>query len=172
MTGDIDPALLISLIVLVVLIGFVAWRFGVRREAPRPDDEIGFRAPGYQDNLTLIDGIGATLEGRLNALGITSFRQIAELTENDIARVNEVLRFKGRIKRENWVAQARELAEAGPRPAHPGGARKRALRNASPVHRPTKKKTTGKDRGRSSRKTARKTAAKTSGKSTKTSRKN
>ena len=49
----------------------------------------------------------------LNDAGITRFDQIANWTENDIARIDEKLgRFKGRIERDQWVAQARML-EAG-----------------------------------------------------------
>jgi predicted flap endonuclease-1-like 5' DNA nuclease len=62
-----------------------------------------------QDDLTRINGIGKVLKGKLNDLGIYTFKQISELTHADIDRVNEQLSFKGRIEREKWVEQARAL---------------------------------------------------------------
>jgi len=68
-------------------------------------------ASGTGDDLTKIKGIGQVLQGKLNALGITTFRQIAEFTEADIERVNAKLDFPGRIEREGWVEQAREFVD-------------------------------------------------------------
>ncbi|MFC1665802.1 hypothetical protein ACFL17_09300 [Pseudomonadota bacterium] len=42
--------------------------------------------------------------------GITTYKQISEFTPQDIARVNEVLSFQGRIECENWIGQAKELS--------------------------------------------------------------
>ena len=63
------------------------------------------------DDLTLIRGIGAVLEHKLHELGITTFRQIAELSPTEIARLDQVLNFPGRIEREKWVQQARSLSK-------------------------------------------------------------
>jgi small subunit ribosomal protein S2 len=60
------------------------------------------------DKLTDINGIGPAIEGKLQSLGITSFTQIAELTAERIAEIDEQLKFKGRIDREEWVAQAKK----------------------------------------------------------------
>ena len=60
------------------------------------------------DKLTDINGIGPVIEGKLQSLGITSFAQIAELTAERIAEIDEQLKFKGRIDREEWVAQAKK----------------------------------------------------------------
>lgn len=62
------------------------------------------------DDLTRIKGIGPVLKQKLNTLGITSFRQIADFKETEIAHINGMLDFPGRIERENWIKQARELA--------------------------------------------------------------
>ncbi|HSG95850.1 MAG TPA: hypothetical protein VLA28_10035, partial [Afifellaceae bacterium] len=67
-------------------------------------------ASGAGDDLTKIKGIGQVLKGKLNQLGITTFRQIADFTGADIERVNAELDFPGRIERERWVEQARDLA--------------------------------------------------------------
>lgn len=62
------------------------------------------------DDLKRLSGVGPALEKRLHAAGITTFAQIASWTEADVAVMDEKLSFKGRIGREDWVAQAKELA--------------------------------------------------------------
>ena len=62
-----------------------------------------------QDKLTRIKGIGPVLEGKLHSLGIIHLSQIAEWSEQDIDNVSEHLSFKGRIEREEWVKQAKDL---------------------------------------------------------------
>lgn len=69
-----------------------------------------FTAPDAKDDLKKISGVGPVLEKKLNALGITTYEQIVNFSAEDIARVDEVLNFKGRIERDNWVEQAKELA--------------------------------------------------------------
>lgn len=68
---------------------------------------------GGADDLKLISGVGPVLEGRLNALGITKWRQVAAFSADDIAKVEEVLNFKGRVSRDNWLQQAEVLARGG-----------------------------------------------------------
>ncbi len=63
-----------------------------------------------KDNLTLIKGIGAVNESKLNAHGITSFSQIALWSAEDVKQVEEYLDFDGRIHREDWIGQAKKLA--------------------------------------------------------------
>ncbi|OYW55382.1 MAG: hypothetical protein B7Y80_13880 [Hyphomicrobium sp. 32-62-53] len=65
------------------------------------------------DDLKRIRGIGVLIEKRLNALGITSYEQVANWTKADIDSVSSQLDFRGRIERENWVEQARILASGG-----------------------------------------------------------
>lgn len=62
------------------------------------------------DDLKRISGIGPKIERQLAGIGITTFRQIATLTPDDVARVNDAIQvFQGRIEREKWIAQAQEL---------------------------------------------------------------
>ncbi len=129
MSVVLDTPLLISLSVLVALIGFVVWRFGIRQR--NQEEDVSFKSTERKDKLTLINGIGPTLEKRLNALGITSFKQIAGFTADDIERVNGVMNFKGRIEREKWVIQARKLLEAGSRSRSPSPRRQTRVRSAS-----------------------------------------
>jgi hypothetical protein len=169
---------LVSFFVLMVAIAFIIWRYGIRRGRPEKDAGAVFSPPGFRDNLTLIDGIGATLESRLNDLGITSFKQIAEFDEKDIERVNEKLSFKGRIQREEWIAQARKLVEAGTRPDKPGPAAPRGKKKAARgpggqtvTKRKARRKTAGMKgaAGKPNKKTKKKTAGKTTKKSRKKS---
>ena len=67
-------------------------------------------ASGEGDDLTQLSGVGPALLKKLNAAGITTFAQIAAWTEADVAEFDEKMSFKGRIEREGWIAQAKELA--------------------------------------------------------------
>ena len=59
------------------------------------------------DDLKLISGIGTALEKKLRACGVTSFRDLATLNGADIERIEAVIRFAGRIRREDWIGQAK-----------------------------------------------------------------
>ena len=61
------------------------------------------------DDLTRISGVGKVLVGKLNDAGVTSFKQIAELTPEDVVALDDKLSFKGRIERDNWIQQAKDL---------------------------------------------------------------
>jgi large subunit ribosomal protein L21 len=63
------------------------------------------------DDLKKLSGVGPALEKKLLAAGVTTFAQIAAWTEAEISEFDEKLSFKGRIEREGWVEQAKELAK-------------------------------------------------------------
>lgn len=66
--------------------------------------------PGSPDDLKLIVGVGPVLERMLQQLGIGRYRQIARWTERDIDHFDaQLAEFPGRIRRDAWVTQAREL---------------------------------------------------------------
>ncbi len=72
-----------------------------------------FTAPeGPADDLKKISGVGPVLEKKLNALGVTTFAQVAAMSRDDIEKLDDALSFKGRIDRDNWLEQAAELAKA------------------------------------------------------------
>lgn len=74
--------------------------------APAPAPE-----PASGDDLTRIKGLGPKLAGLLSSLGVTSFAQIAAWDEPEIDRIDAQLgTFSGRIRRDNWIEQARLLA--------------------------------------------------------------
>ena len=63
------------------------------------------------DDLSKISGVGPVIVGKLNDAGITTFAQIAAWTDADVEEIEEKLSFKGRVGREDWIAQAIELAK-------------------------------------------------------------
>ena len=63
------------------------------------------------DNLELIKGLGPKVNNLLNGLGVTSFAQVANWTDADVADIDAKLgAFAGRITRDNWIDQAQLLA--------------------------------------------------------------
>ena len=70
-------------------------------------------SPGAPDDLKLIVGVGPVLERMLQQLGISTYRQIARWSERDIDEFDARLaEFPGRIRRDAWVTQARELHQS------------------------------------------------------------
>jgi large subunit ribosomal protein L21 len=69
---------------------------------------------GVGDNLSLISGVGPKIKQSLNELGYTRFDQIAALTPDQIEAIETALKSKGRVARDEWIAQARELMEGKP----------------------------------------------------------
>lgn len=80
-------------------------------EAPPPPPPAAFAATGDADDLRKIKGVGPKLVALLQSLGVTQFAQIAAWTDADIDRIDAQLgTFAGRIRRDNWVDQAKFLA--------------------------------------------------------------
>ncbi|MEL6451073.1 MAG: NADH-quinone oxidoreductase subunit E [Pseudomonadota bacterium] len=66
---------------------------------------------GGADDLKLIKGVGPGLEKELNSKGVFHFDQIAAWTAEEVAWADQhLVRFKGRVSRDNWVTQAQALA--------------------------------------------------------------
>ena len=68
-------------------------------------------AKAEADDLTQISGVGPVIVKKLHALDVTTFAQIAAWSKADIADMDEKLSFKGRIDRDDWLKQAKELAK-------------------------------------------------------------
>ena len=69
---------------------------------------------GGPDNLKEIKGVGPKLEQLLNSMGFYHFDQIANWSADEVAWVNaNLVGFKGRVSRDNWVEQAKILASGG-----------------------------------------------------------
>lgn len=69
---------------------------------------------GQADDLKRIKGVGEKLERLCNMMGFWHYDQIANWTDEEVAWVDENLQgFKGRVTRDDWVAQAKILAAGG-----------------------------------------------------------
>jgi len=97
-------------------------RFAPPQDAAPPDPvearsrvaEIASRTGGDgdipHDDLVRIHGVGPKIARLLVSMDITSFRQVARFTPEDVAVVNDALEvFPGRIERDDWISSAREL---------------------------------------------------------------
>ncbi|MGY9071985.1 MAG: hypothetical protein ACKVHU_03445 [Acidimicrobiales bacterium] len=77
-------------------------------------------APYRTDDLKLIHGVGPVFERSLNAMGYTTYDQIAAWSREDVREVaTEIDLFPDRIIRDEWIEQAAALAKrkANPSPA-------------------------------------------------------
>nr|WP_281358274.1 polyhydroxyalkanoate depolymerase [Hongsoonwoonella zoysiae] len=80
---------------------------------PDPLDKILLARPeGAVDDLKRISGVGPKLEKMLNEAGIFHYWQIAQLTDAQIAVLDDKLEFRGRIARDNWIDQAKKLGNS------------------------------------------------------------
>ena len=85
----------------------------VSSEDTSMDPELGLiytSKPIEPDNLTRIWGVGAVNQDLLNENGIFFFEQVAKWNEEQIGKFNDILCFRGRIEREDWVGQAKRLS--------------------------------------------------------------
>ncbi|MBY0560770.1 50S ribosomal protein L19 [Hyphomicrobium sp.] len=70
----------------------------------------GFKKPkGEAEDLTQIKGIDIDLQNRLKQLNCYKVEQIANLSDEDIANLDETLALKGAIEKQDWVGQAQRL---------------------------------------------------------------
>ena len=76
-----------------------------KKEAAPKEEAKAAPAAAAADDLSQLTGVGPAAVKKLNAAGITSFAQIAALSEDEAAAVDGI-----KVKPE-WVAQAKELAK-------------------------------------------------------------
>ena len=82
-----------------------------KKAAPKAEEAAPAAAEAAEgDDLKKLDGAGPAAVKKLNEAGITTFAQIAAMTADDVARVEEETGLKGKFERGNWVEQAKELA--------------------------------------------------------------
>ena len=65
---------------------------------------------GEADDLKKLSGLGPKLEASLNDAGVYHFSQIASWSAEEVAWVDAALKLRGRIERDNWIDQAKDLA--------------------------------------------------------------
>jgi large subunit ribosomal protein L21 len=83
----------------------------VEKAAPKKAEKPAAAPAAGAEDLKKLSGVGPALEKKLHAAGVTTYTQIAAWTDADVAAMDEQLSFKGRIEREGWIAQAKELAK-------------------------------------------------------------
>ena len=77
----------------------------------KPAGEILLKAGRRCGRPEAISGVGPKLESALNEAGIFHFLADCRLTAEQIEALDGKLDFRGRIARDNWIEQARELSE-------------------------------------------------------------
>lgn len=78
----------------------------------RVDDSLGLiysESPEQEDDLTAIKGVAKVLNGKLNNHGVYTYCQIAGWNDAIIAEFSTRLSFKDRVKRDDWIGQAKAL---------------------------------------------------------------
>ena len=74
-------------------------------------EEVHHKAQVAPDDVGRIKGMGLTTRDQLIADGITSLKQIAAMTDDQLFALDEKLGLKGRTAKEEWVKQAKDLTE-------------------------------------------------------------
>jgi large subunit ribosomal protein L21 len=80
---------------------------GVKAAAKKPAPKKA--AASAADDVSLIGGVGPVLKKKLAEYGVTSLKEIAAMSDADVAKMDEALDLKGRATRDDWVEQAKEL---------------------------------------------------------------
>ncbi|MFM2256521.1 MAG: hypothetical protein RIQ28_368 [Pseudomonadota bacterium] len=85
------------------------------KEKPAPKPAAAVKTapavPQIPDDIALLKGVGPKLVALLQSMGVTSLGQIATWSAADVTEIDSKLgAFAGRIKRDNWVDQAKLLS--------------------------------------------------------------
>ncbi|MBZ0216496.1 MAG: 50S ribosomal protein L21 [Fimbriimonadaceae bacterium] len=67
-----------------------------------------------KDDIALIGGVGPALKKKLADAKVNSLKDIAAWSKDDVARIDDELKLGGRIERDEWVEQAKELLAGKP----------------------------------------------------------
>ncbi|MCF6273038.1 MAG: NADH-quinone oxidoreductase subunit NuoE [Rhodobacteraceae bacterium] len=92
-------------------------------EKPPSDEEkpdlLSAPRGGQPDDLKKIKGVGPKLEKELNVAGVFHFDQIAGWSVAEVTWADQhLVSFKGRVSRDNWVGQAKELQSKTEKQTH------------------------------------------------------
>lgn len=79
---------------------------GVKAAAKKPAAK---KSAAFTDDVSLIGGVGPVLKKKLAEYGVSSLKEIAAMSDADVAKMDEALDLKGRAARDEWVEQAKEL---------------------------------------------------------------
>ena len=85
---------------------------GLPDVAPTEHFELLTAPRGAPDDLAKLTGVGPQIVKKLNEHGVFHYWQLAAMTAEDAEKLDADLRFNGRIARDKWNEQARELMTA------------------------------------------------------------
>ena len=80
-------------------------------EAPAADTSSA-DADTVEDDLKALNGVGPALEKKFHGAGITSLQQIADLSDEDVAKLEDELSISGKFEKGDWVNEAKKLIGA------------------------------------------------------------
>ena len=83
-------------------------------KAAAPKTAASKAAAAKADDISLIGGIGPKILKALNDMSITTLAQVAAWTPADVERIEADLKQKGRVGREEWIEQAKDLLAGKP----------------------------------------------------------
>jgi|SRR5215213_8106582 len=106
--------------------------------ALKPSQPKGIASPrgGTADELQQISGVGPKIELTLHRLGIFHFDQIAGWTTEEAQWIDDHLKFKGRIARDEWIKQARQFASSRVNGRAPRSGKESGSKSAKPKSPP------------------------------------
>lgn len=85
---------------------------GIKSDPKLNFSNIGHARPEAKDDLKQIAGIGPFIEEKLNTIGIYTYSQLSKMNDEEIDAITELIEFfPGRIKRDDWKGQAKNLLE-------------------------------------------------------------
>lgn len=64
---------------------------------------------GAPDDLSKLQGVGPQIIQKLNDYGVYHYWQLAAMSEENVKELESALKLNGRVKRDNWIAQANKL---------------------------------------------------------------
>lgn len=70
---------------------------------------VGTASSESKNDLKRIKGIGPVYEEKLNELGIYTFEQVSKLSDDAVNALEDLTGFPGRVEREDWIGQAKNL---------------------------------------------------------------
>lgn len=82
--------------------------------AKKPAKKATAPAADFNDDVSLIGGVGPKLKEKLAGYGVTSLKQLAKMSDADVAKMDEALELHGRATRDEWIEQAKELIAGKP----------------------------------------------------------
>ena len=78
-------------------------------DVPAEQFELLSAPRGAPDDMSKLNGVGPQLAQKLNDAGIYHYWQLAAMKPEDAATIDRDLKLNGRLDREGWVNQAREI---------------------------------------------------------------